>query len=72
MISIFSDDELVAEVEKKAGLKLPADLQELYDEEDEMVDWKEEAEESFGTMSYRERAEVYEYVLDCLYQDLFR
>ena len=62
------DDELVAEVAKRAGLKLPADLQELYDEENEMADWKEEAQESFGTMSYRERAEVYEYVLDCLYQ----
>ena len=46
------DDELVAEVTKKAGLKLPVDLQELYDEEDEKADW----------------AEAYEYVLECLYQ----
>lgn len=62
------DDELVAEAAKKAGLKLPLDLQELYDEEDEMADWEEAAEESLGKMSYKERAEVYEYVLECLYQ----
>ena len=62
------DDELVAEVAKKAGLKLPEDLKELYDEEDEMVVWEEEAEEPLGKMSYKERAEAYEHVLECLYQ----